>query len=141
MQLTEADRQARCRLQSERVELEERDVAPLASFLHAWLEAVKDREWTYNYWDTREALSSLFLAAPFMDHFHEQDVLEVHGHLCALFEAFATLDMQDDAATGRQGQLPVHQERLGEIHWTLAREGRPRGTSCGGSCAVPSCSQ
>jgi hypothetical protein len=124
--LSREEQLKRDRLQNERVTVDEEDIAPLSAFLHAWLEVVKDREWTYNYWDTREALSSLFLAAPFMDHFDEDDVLEVHGHLSTLFEAFAVVDMQfPTTSQTSKAPLPAHPEKLCEVHWTLTKVGAP----------------
>jgi hypothetical protein len=87
-------------------------------FLDCWLEVIKDREWTYNYLDTNEALVSLFLAAPFMDHFHPDDILAVHGHLTSLFSAFIGKEMSQPQAN-RELPLPMHPEDIHEINWTL----------------------
>ncbi|CAE7752587.1 unnamed protein product, partial [Symbiodinium microadriaticum] len=97
-------------------------IFPVAEFLSCWLEVIKEREWTYNYLDTGEALVSLFLAAPFMDHFHEDDILAVHGHLTALFEVFVGVDMMGKHDT-RKNPLPLHVEDIHEINWVLTIPG------------------
>ena len=115
----------RTRLLSEKIEVDITEIRPLVEFLRAWLEVVKDREWTYNYLDTGDALLSLFLAAPFLDHFNELCVLEVHTHLTDLFTTFASLDVVTRQETQIHEQskqhVPVYAEDIHEIHWILTR--------------------
>lgn len=120
MTVSNEEKKCRIALMSRRRTIHIDKITPIIEFLSCWLEVIKDREWTYNYLDTNEALVSLFLAAPFMDHFHEDDILTVHGHMTTLFSAFIGEDMTQNQVK-LEHPLPMHPEDIHEIHWTLVR--------------------
>mmetsp|Transcript_9641 Transcript_9641/g.14517 ORF Transcript_9641/g.14517 Transcript_9641/m.14517 type:complete len:1159 (+) Transcript_9641:48-3524(+) len=97
------------------------DIVPLLSFLHHWLEVVKDREWTYNYRNTPSALDSLFLAAPFLEIFDSEDIVDVHQLLIELYDAFTGTPCSDP----EDPVSPINPDDLIEIRWILQRADLP----------------
>jgi hypothetical protein len=97
------------------------DIIPLISFLHHWLEVVKDREWTFNYRNTQSALDSIFLSAPFLEIFDEEDIVDVHKLLIEVYDVFTgppTPDLPDPKS-------PINGDDLLEIRWIFRRNELP----------------
>mmetsp|Transcript_14970 Transcript_14970/g.22515 ORF Transcript_14970/g.22515 Transcript_14970/m.22515 type:complete len:1308 (-) Transcript_14970:8-3931(-) len=97
------------------------DIVPMIGFLKAWLNVIKDREWTYDYTNKSDALERIFLAAPFIDFFPEEDILEVHHHLRNLYDAFTESPLAD----GVDKKEPLFHDDLTEIKWLIRRYGLP----------------
>ena len=74
------------------------DLLPLICFLDGWLEAVKDREWTFNYLKKREGIEQIFNVAPLEVYFNDTDLLMAHNCLKNLFDSFVGM-LPDDAVS------------------------------------------
>ena len=96
------------------------DLLPLICFLDGWLEAIKDREWTFNYLKKREAIEQIFNVAPLEVYFNDTDLLMAHNCLKNLFDSFVGWipDDEDD-------KIPMFPERYDEINWIVERRGLP----------------
>jgi hypothetical protein len=97
------------------------DIIPLISFLHHWLEVIKDREWTFNYRNTQSALDSIFLSAPFLEIFDEEDIVDVHKLLIEVYDIFTGLPTPDPS----DPKLPIHGDDLLEVRWIFRRNELP----------------
>ena len=97
------------------------DIIPLLSFLHHWLAVLKEREWTYDYRNTPSALDSIFLAAPFLEIFDAEDIVEVHSLMVALYDAFTGPPIPDPP----DPQSPVNGDDMLEIRWVFKRSDLP----------------
>mmetsp|Transcript_3692 Transcript_3692/g.5713 ORF Transcript_3692/g.5713 Transcript_3692/m.5713 type:complete len:1372 (+) Transcript_3692:182-4297(+) len=104
----------------EDLEFDMADLLPLVCFLDGWLEAIKDKEWTYNYRKKAEALESIFNAAPLEVYFQGNDLLMAHNCLKNLYDAF--VGMQEDE---KDHGMPIHPELYEEINWLIVRRGLP----------------
>lgn len=67
-----------------------------------------------------ESLDRLFLAAPFIDHFHGEDLLAVHTALDRLYVAF-TSTIPDDIDL----KQPIYPDDFQEVEWTVRRKNCP----------------
>lgn len=96
------------------------DLLPLICFLDGWLEAIKDREWTFNYLKKREGIEQIFNVAPLEVYFNDTDLLMAHNCLKNLFDAFVGMlpDEEDD-------KKPIFAEKYDEINWIVERRGLP----------------
>lgn len=97
------------------------DILPVVSFLMKWLQIIKEKEWTYNYNVVSEAIESIFLAAPFLECFHDNDIVIVHKYLNELYDAFISKPCDD----GPDDNQPIFRDDLAEINWELRRQGFP----------------
>lgn len=97
------------------------DIIPLISFLHHWLEVVKDREWTFNYRNTQSALDSIFLSAPFLEIFDEEDIVDVHKLLIEVYDVFTGPQTPDPP----DPKSPINGDDLLEIRWVFRRNDLP----------------
>lgn len=61
------------------------------------------------------------MAAPFLEHFQEQDILSVHGYLNDLYDAFTSPPVPDEQDP-KQALFPDH---LLEIRWVVTRGDMP----------------
>lgn len=97
------------------------DIVPLISFLHHWLEVIKDREWTFDYRNTQSALDSIFLSAPFLEIFDEEDIVDVHKLLIEVYDVFTGLPTPDLP----DPKSPINGDDLLEIRWVFRRHELP----------------
>lgn len=97
------------------------DIIPLLSFLHHWLSVLKEREWTYDYRNTPSALDSIFLAAPFLEIFDAEDIVEVHSLMVNLYDVFTGPPVPDPP----DPKLPVNGDDMLELRWTFKRNDLP----------------
>ena len=96
------------------------DLLPLICFLDGWLEAIKDREWTFNYLKKREGIEQIFNVAPLEVYFNDTDLLMAHNCLKNLFDAFVGLEPDDE-----DDKVPMFAEKYDEINWIVERRGLP----------------
>lgn len=68
----------------------------------------------------RDALDSIFNAAPLEVYFQGEDLLLAHGALKKLYSAFVG-DVKDEKDHG----MPIHPELYEEINWIICRPGLP----------------
>lgn len=97
------------------------DIVPLLSFLHHWLSVLKDREWTYDYRNTASALDSIFLAAPFLEIFDAEDIVEVHSLMVELYDVFTGTPVADPP----DPKLPINGDDMIELRWVFKRSDLP----------------
>ena len=89
------------------------------SFVPAWLFIFPCLSKEYIF--CSDALERIFLAAPFIDFFPEEDILEVHHHLRNLYDAFTESPLAD----GVDKKEPLFHDDLTEIKWLIRRYGLP----------------
>lgn len=104
----------------EDLEFDMADLLPLICFLDGWLEAIKDKEWTYNYRKKSEALESIFNAAPLEVYFQGNDLLMAHNCLKNLYDAFVGMEPDE-----KDHGMPIHPDVYEEVNWIIFRRGLP----------------
>jgi hypothetical protein len=110
------------------------DLLPLICFLDGWLEAIKDREWTFNYLKKREGIEQIFNVAPLEVYFNDTDLLMAHNCLKNLFDSF--VGMLDDEENDK---IPMFAEKYDEINWIVERRGLPDWTITWSLLVAPAC--